>query len=309
MATIAGSDFAARLAEFRNVGAPSLMGYCTADGMTIDIQPMNGDFDVDPPMLDILLAQAVDASVGPGSVIANTTAAVNAATQAVLQRNARLNLQRMHERIAAGTLRSARINAHMTLYNANQGKGRPRVRVRVTNLPVKVMTPIGLANGAWRTNRAGTTHSAAWRDPSPATVNRAAAVASEMSWNARMGWLTGRTGTGIITFAPTAAIDAWNSAEWDVDTAGRRHYQRMDWDEFAVRSARNQSGNVVGVVAGTVATTALAKGALGVGVAAAVAGAPLVLIGLAVGITAVFVWNATGMSDRVGDWTERQLGR
>lgn len=307
-ADTAGFDFTSRLAELRGVGAPSIAGYCRSDGMMVDIQPMSGDFEVEPAMLDVLLAQLYDASLGAGSIGANAASTVRGIAQGAMQRNARINIQKFHDRIASGALRTARINEHMTLYNANAGKGRPRVRLRVTNMPVKVLAPIGGAQG-WRTNRAGTTHSAGLRNPSAATTARASAMAGELGWNSRLGWLSGRTGTGVLTFAPTAVIDAYSSAQWEIDAAGRQRYQGMDWNDFAVRSARNQSGNAVGVAAGFIATTAIAKGALGVGVAAAVAGAPLVLIGLAVGIAAVFVWNATGMGEGAGNLMERALGR
>lgn len=58
--------------------------------------------------------------------------------------------------------------------------------------------------------------------------------------------------------------------------------QKFNYKQFAVDSAKNQTGNVAGVVGGlaTAKLTVLILGAVGV----TVAGAPLVLIGLGAGV-------------------------
>jgi hypothetical protein len=51
--------------------------------------------------------------------------------------------------VESGAARTVKINQFMSVYNANtSGKGRPRPRVRITGLPMKVMAPAVLGHDA-----------------------------------------------------------------------------------------------------------------------------------------------------------------
>ena len=152
----------------------------------------------------------------------------------------------------------------------------------------------------WRSSVGGTVHSTRWATPSRAQARGAQVVAADTRWNGRMGWSTGRIGGGALAFAPSAAIDAWNSIEYEVDRSGRRHYKRFDTEKFLIDSARSQSGNAVGMAAGA---------ALGVGAAVVfgVAGAPLLAVVLIGGLAAQVVWSASGMGDKSADLARQAM--
>lgn len=282
----------------------SQVGMCRADGMDVQPQELNGDYDLDDGFAQQLLARLgsdIEAAlVGPTNVPGNSVAAVQIASQAVTERVTRRALEQGAARIASGGTQSVRINRYMTLYNAASRGQRPRIRLRVVGLPVTVVTPVAAAS-AWRSNARTGRHSTAWNRPS-AQAQSAARVAGEAGWSRYGGWMTGRVGTGVLTFAPNAAFDAWNSIEFDMDDRGRRHYRSFDRDKFLISSARSQSGSGVGLAVGMAAGYAAAA-------ALSITGAPLVLIVLGVGLVAQIVWNSTGMGDRAAEATERALGR
>ena len=243
------------------------------------------------------------ASVSPANIVGNALGAAQAVAYAGVQGQTAARLQAAAAKVASGASRVVRINEFMDLYNANMGKGRPRLRLRIRNLPLTVASPIP---GAWRTNGPGTAHSTKWAQPNGQQVKAAGVVAAESRWARSMAWSGGKVGTGLITFAPTAALDAWSSIEFDLDAAGRRRIRSFDTNKFLVTSARNQSGNVAGLAASVISVpTAVAiAGMAGL----TVAGAPLVVIGLLAGVAMQVVWNNYGGADFAEQQARKALG-
>ncbi|UXH80165.1 hypothetical protein [Roseateles amylovorans] len=208
------------------------------------------------------------------------------------------------QQISSGAARTIRINQFMDLYNANAGKGAPRLRLRIRNLPVTVASAIPAAD--WRTNGKGNTHSTRWAKPTAGQITGAGVVGAERRWAQRMGWASGKMGTGVITFAPTAALDAWSSIEFDLDTSGQRRIRSFDTKKFLVTSARNQSGNALGLAASIAAVPAAV--AIGAGLGITIVGAPLVLVALATGFAVQVVWNSYGGADFAENQARAALG-
>lgn len=91
------------------------------------------------------------------------------------------------------------------------------------------------------------------------------------------------------------ALDAYQATEGDLLTGGR-----FNTHQFLVDEARNQSGNVAGF-AGGMLSAAAAVALFGV------AGAPLILIGLAGGVVWQLVWNWSGAADATAGAAGRAL--
>jgi hypothetical protein len=167
-----------------------------------------------------------------------------------------------------------KINNHMTVYNANtSGKDRPRLRVKITRQPIKVFSSMLSETGA------------GYRIMSRGALSARAIEVKSMTemqgFTSKMRFLNGKLGGGALTFAPTVAFDLYDSVNRDAN--GNLNWNRR---QFMNNELRNQPGNLVGWAAG--ALTAIALGAAGV------AGAPLIVCVLIVGIAAQFVWNAYG---------------
>lgn len=243
------------------------------------------------------------ASVSPANIIGNGLGAAQSVAYAGVQGQTAARLQAAAAKVTSGASRVVRINEFMDLYNANMGKGRPRLRLRIRNLPLTVATPIP---GAWRTNGPGTAQSTKWAQPTGQQAKAAGVVAAEARWARNMSWAGGKLGTGLITFAPTAALDAWSSIEFDLDAAGRRQIRSFDTNKFLVTSARNQSGNVAGLAASVISVPAAVAIAGMAGLT--VAGAPLVVIGLLAGVAMQVVWNNYGGADFAEQQARKALG-
>ncbi|QPF72073.1 hypothetical protein G8A07_03430 [Roseateles sp. DAIF2] len=339
---------AARIAaELRRRGqrGPSVgeIGMCHRDGYNITQDRLDGDFDLDEPFAQTLLqglmaqppgaggpslrpmpyqapvqqpappsqwisdyllgsppdksfgSQLQAATVGPGNILGTAAGTAQIAMQARAQATTGPALARATAAVSSGSTQRVRINEFMEVYNANKtGRGRPRPRLRIKGLPMKVIDATGGA-AAWRGRTAGGTyttpaagamrHAGVWGQQ----VGEARIARSPLGWSSRM------PGAGILTFAPSAAIDAYNATR--VDAKG----MHFDMPRFAVDSARSQSGNLVGFGVSVAVTAVL--------VAAGVAGLPLLIIGLGVGIVAQAVWTSTGMDDKSAGLMERGLAR
>ena len=103
-----------------------------------------------------------------------------------------------------------------------------------------------------------------------------------------------RVGGGVLALAPSAALDLYNATEMDLRT---REFN-FNGRQFLVASARSQSGNAVGFGFALIAVAS--AGGM-------VAGAPLVLVGLGVGILVQVVSNWSGQSDREANAMTRAL--
>lgn len=240
-----------------------------------------------------VLSEIRAAGVGPGNVLGNAAGAAQAAEHVRVQSDTARQLQQAARRVATRQAAQVRINAHMTIYDASQGRGRPRLRLRVVGLPMTVVAPAA-GQGGWRSNRSGTRLSTRWTAASQPQSRMASNVAAQASWNNRFGWVTGKVGTGVLTFAPSAAIDMMNSFEYEVDARGERRIKRFDSDRFIVASARSQSGNALGLGASIAAGAGLA--------AIGFVGAPVIVVGLLAGLAVQVIWNTSGGAD----WAARQ---
>ena len=184
----------------------------------------------------------------------------------------------------------------MTLYNANKsGKGSPRPRLRIQGLPMQVITP-ALAPGARMAAQYGSTSARTLTLGGKETQHLGKFAASQ-HWSSAGALLNGKMGTGVLTFAPSAALDVYNSFEQDL-----RGDSRFNWQKFGVASAKSQSANLLGLAAGTITVKVLGATAIGM---TTLAGAPLILIGLGLGITIQAIWGWRGGSDWAGSTTEQ----
>lgn len=228
-------------------------------------------------------------AVGPGNVLGNAVQLKQAAN-AMVQTRTGAALQAAARTIESGAAKTVKINPYMTLYNANKsGKGRPRPRLRITGMPMQVVTP-ALGPGA-RLGAFGA--SGAMRMTDTLKAQKLGALASDAHWTGKAAFLNGKIGGGILTFAPSAALDVYNSIEWDL--GGDWRFNRQT---FVIASAKSQSGNLMGLVGGAVVAFA---------VAGTFTAAPVILIGLGTGYLVQVIWGATGMADRAGAAAERAL--
>jgi hypothetical protein len=187
-----------------------------------------------------------------------------------------------------GGNRSIRINDYITLYNGNtSGKGRPRPKIRVRGLPVKVVSP---ALGTLvRQGANGMT--AAYKVQDTMRQAKAAALAGESHWGSKMKFFNGRLGGGVLTFGPSALLDADQSI--DYDTNGKLNFRGKD---FLIATAKSQSGNLVGAGTGA-AVGMIATVAFGVAMTA-----PIIVTVFIAGVAAQIAWGAWGYAD----WAEAE---
>src|SRR5579863_168593 len=154
---------------------------CRGDGWLISNELLIGDFDLDPvlakPLVGSVLAvtkldpgsawlhgylygspsgapgtatrlleESRNAAIGPGGVLGNVNTAMSAA-HAVHAGQIEKAIQAGAQKILSGQSKSVRINAYITLYNGNtSGRGRPRPKIRIMNLPIEVVQPTLGAN-------------------------------------------------------------------------------------------------------------------------------------------------------------------
>lgn len=299
-------------------------GMCRADGWNISYQQLSGEFDLDEVLAKNVVASVQasspnavagswleqylfgdvsgatgtgtrfnselnNAAAGPGNILGNLNALKQAGNGGI-QKSTTEALQAAARRIEAGAARSIKINEYMTLYNANKtGKGRPRPRIRISNMPMQFVTP-ALDRGM-RMAASGIGHNAAMRSTEMLKAQRLGTLAASRHWTSHAAFLNGRVGGGVLTFAPSAALDIYNSIESDMSGNTRFNRQR-----FLIASAKSQSGNLLGMVGGAIVIAAVGT-----------AGAPLILAGLGAGFAIQLVWGWSGGADWAGAAAERAL--
>ncbi|MDD5367122.1 MAG: hypothetical protein PHR30_17435 [Gallionellaceae bacterium] len=237
-----------------------------------------------------------DSLVGGGNLPGNLHGNVEAALRAAWRRQALQGFKNLRggsqQAIALGS------NVFMTARRIGaRGDIRPgaQIRVVVKNLPVSVVHQLPVPFGPSHGGRVGQLRA------HPLDMKKMAAAADAIA-DARIKstrFLRGastRLGGGMLAFGPSAAIDFHASASFQ---NGRLSFDRK---EFLIRSAKSQSGNVVGVASGA----AVAAGAVGLGLVSAV-GWPIILIGLGAGIVAQTVWGSTGMDAAAEDMARKAL--
>jgi len=302
-------------------------GMCTPQAWHISREYLSGEYELDDPLARHLLANSAttdeiswitqylrggpggavgtserfgremqNAAFGPGNILANANTLRTAGMASVHTRTGNSVLAASRA-IEAGQARKVRINAHMSVYNANKsGHGKPRPRVYLSSLPVNVVSP---ALGTdLRTGASGFSQSL--RPTDGKLADRLGNLSAQTHPVGRPAVLNGRLGSGVLTFAPSAAIDLYNNIVSDV-----HGHRKINWNGFAVASARSQSGNLVGMMGGFVATAIVG----GIAGSAAVVGAPLIVFGLLGGLFLQISWNSFGGADWAGDVAESTLKR
>jgi hypothetical protein len=119
----------------------------------------------------------------------------------------------------------------------------------------------------------------------------------------KTAFLNGKIGGGVLTFAPSAALDVYNSIERDM--SGDMRFNRQ---KFMIASAKSQSGNLLGMAGAALAIAGAGVFATAV-VGVTLTGAPLIIIGLIGGVAVQTIWGGTGMADLAGSMAERALKR
>ena len=307
----------------------SIDPFSRADGWHIGTELMNGDFDLDPVLATQLIggivaaseqtppaanggtswlydylygspsgkpgtaerfmSEARNAAIGPGGLLANLNTGMSAAHASHGVRLEK-SIQAGAQKILSGQSNSVRINPYVTLYNANtSGKGRPRPKIRITNMPIETVQPALLGQNG-RINARTQVASAAVKH---ANLRE---LAPKVSPLARL-YIRGGVGNAVLTFAPSLVLDTVDSIQRD--TNGKL---KFDARRFAISSARSQSGNLAGAI-GSALATSFAISMVGV----AATGAPIILIGF-LGMFAVqIIWGTLDMGNTSASYVERAL--
>ena len=322
-------------------------GMCMADGLSVQQQTIDGDFDLDDPVLQRLLSAPVSGPVmraappprparpsppagpsalesylaptppaaepltaqrlaeevpgavyGPGNVLANSTAALSGALRGLDERVLTTGLREGIEKIRSGQASRVRLSPMLELYNTAKPGKRPVVRLRVRGLPVTVVQQsipaLGGPQNQWRPNPSQNASTLPTRNMTAQQMRNAAILGAEHAQPAWLRWTQGRVGGGVLAFAPSAALDLYNATQVDLQS---REFN-FNGRQFLVDSARSQSGNAVGFAGGLLAVAIFGG---------VVAGAPLVLVGLAAGVLVQVVWNWSGRADKAAAAMDRAL--
>lgn len=236
---------------------------------------------------------------GPTNIAANSTAALAGGLRALAERDIAGKLREGLESITSGRANRVVLSAHLELYNAAPARRPPRVRLRVRRLPLPVLQSavptLGGPQNQWRPNPSVGAHTLKARAMSDARVTQVAALAADHGLPPWLRWTQGRMVGGVLTFAPSAALDLYNAASVDLEA---REFS-FDGRRFAVDSARSQSGNLVGFAGGAIAVVLVG--------ATSLVGAPVLLIGLGAGIAAQVAWNSFGGADWAAGQARRAL--
>lgn len=257
--------------------------------------PQNGE--AADSAFDRLLASSKDSLIGGGNIGGNLASGTEAVLRAAWKRQAMAGFKSLTSGARTGTIR---LGPHISIEPRNIGKGGElrkgaRLMVKVRGLPMTVVhslpSPIlSKAGGQFGGMRVGATDLRRMHQS-------AAALADARLQSVRLlRGASSKFGGGVLAFGPSAAIDFYDSAQWSDGSLA------VNWKGFAVRSAKSQSGNLVGVGVGMGAAAA----AVAVGVVAAV-GWPVVLVGLGAGLVAQVAWGYFGADEAVAQQAERAL--
>lgn len=226
---------------------------------------------------DKMLNSLQDALVSGGNISGNLSASVEAGLRAAWRRQAAAGFKPL----LSGELPSIRISPHITITAWKIGKGGElrkgaKLVVHVKGLPTTVLQALEQPfvvkpNGAAAAIRIGA------RDMQrieQAATSIAGARVQSMAFLRYAAYGKG----SVLAFGPSAAIDLHDSFATPSGSGFAT--------DFAVRSAKSQSGNLLGFGAGLAAGAAVA--------AIGISGAPVILIGLGVGIVVQAAWGYFG---------------
>jgi hypothetical protein len=238
--------------------------------------------------VDRLLSEGKNAIGGPGNILDNANEVKKAINAAVDKRTSDA-LQAAVRAMKPGASSSVKINQYMTLYNGNKtGKGRPRPRLRISGLPMQVITP-ALGEGARMAAQYGSA-SARALGTSALEAQRLGKFAAGQHWSKVASSMNGHWGGGVLAFVPSAAIDAYKNVSRDMQGS-----MGFDGKQFLIDSAKSQSGNAAGFITG-----------LAVGVFLGTT-APLIIFGLVAGIGVQVAWGSLGYGDVAAAKAEKAL--
>ncbi len=290
------NDFLKNQPSIHNMRSPSII-QCP-DAWDVSHQTLEGDFGLDEVLAREVALRCVsnllngewlkdyldykpgenagfneymkDAAAGPGNILATANQGRRAGETAMASKK----IADATKLIEGKKVQSVKLNNHMTLYNANSGKGAPRLRIRISGLKANVVTPV-IDPGKLRMYG---------RERLSLRARDLKNMIGTAALTSKTRILNTKVAGGVLTFAPTAAIDLYNNFSGS-------HFNGRQFviDEFA-----NQSGNAVVFVLGGLATAGL--------IAAGVAPALVVLVVLIGGIAVQALWNYFG----AGDWAGRQ---
>lgn len=167
---------------------------------------------------------------------------------------------------------SARINHYVALYDGNTtGKGKPRPKLRISNMPIQTVQP-ALGPHAKHNPRTQTTTAAL----KGADLKKLTRTISPL----RHLYAGSLIGSGVLTFAPSLALDM--AASISRDTQGAL---RFDSRAFVLASARSQSGNLLGFGFSTATSAILLWGGA--------SALPVILFSFGIGFGIQVLWNAS----------------
>ena len=132
-------------------------------------------------------------------------------------------------------------------------------------------------------------------------LKRLSTMAAVSYWAGKTVFVNGKIGGGILTFAPSAALDIYSSVERDM--AGDMRFNR---NKFLIASAKSQSGNLLGMAGGALAAAGAGVFAIAI-VGVTLTAAPLIIIGLIGGVGIQMIWGASGGADWAGSAAEHAL--
>lgn len=142
------------------------------------------------------ISEAKNAAAGPGNFLGNA-GAFTQALNANMQGKTVGTLKAGAQKIASGAASNIKINPHMTLYNANKGKGAPRPRIRIQGLPLQVISP-ALGQGARMTVQHGSASARALMAGGQ-DLRRLGQLAGNMHWTFTAALSMTRVATDALT--------------------------------------------------------------------------------------------------------------
>lgn len=247
------------------------------------------------PKSDKMADATFDSLFGGGNLPGNLSASIEASLKAAWKRQAANAFKTLLDGTRSGAIR---LGPHISISPHKIGKGGDlrkgaRLKIRISRLPMTVIQSLPAPVVSKASGQFGAMRVSA-RDL--VRIEQAASAIAETRFKS-IGVLRStatRLGGGVLAFGPSAAIDLYNSARVEGGSLS------MDWRGFGLKSARSQSGNLVGFVAGAGAVA----GATALGIVATV-GWPVVLVGLGAGLVAQIAWGSAGGDD----WAEAQAKR
>jgi hypothetical protein len=245
--------------------------------------------------VDRVLSEGKNATAGPGNILANANEVKKAINAAVDKRTSDA-LQAAVRAMKPGASSSVKINQYMTLHNGNKTvKGRPRPRLRISGLPMQVITP-ALGEGARMAAQYGSA-SARALGTGALEAKRLGKFAAGQHWSKVASSMNGHWGGGLLAFAPSAAIDAYKNVSRDMQGDFK-----FNSNQFWIDSAKSQSGNAAGFATG-LAVELVAVGLLGF----AAFSTPVIIVALGSGVVVQILWGWSGKADETASRVERAI--